>query len=268
MFWKRKKISEELTPKIDAMSRQLEELQARYELNLRVLRQQLASTVRGMPPTSSSILAGLAYSELPKEDVPAFIETIPNLLILDVRSDEGWGNGYIPGAKHIPANQVFARLNELADKSRPILTICANGNTAVSVAQLLAKEGYTAVFNALGGMAGYTGDLVKPEMKPLDVREVQGVDRGLIARVLEVLDREVRPGLKRDGGDLQVIAVEAGVVKLKLVGACTGCGALKRTVNDGIKNLLRQKIPEIQEVEDHTLGGPVTRDQGQETRDK
>lgn len=252
MFGKTKQQESELQKQVETLKRQLEETQQKYEHGLKTLRLQVAGILSGFPPTAASVLAGLPYSEIPKEQVPEFIQNIPDLLILDVRSDEGWSNGYIPNAKHVPANQIFLRLGELADKNQPILTICANGNTAVGVAQLLAKEGYTRVYNALGGMAGYRGDLVKPEFRPLDVTTIEGVDRELIGRVLEVLDRDVRPGLKRDGGDLQVLAVDAGVVKLKMVGACTGCGALKKTVNDGIRQLLMKLIPEITDVQDLT----------------
>lgn len=251
MFGKKNEI-EEWRRRAEALERQVEELQKRQEFSLKVLRQQLAAVLSGLPPTPASVLSGLPYSEIPKEQVPDFIRNVPSLLILDVRSDEGWNHGYIAGAKHVPANQVLMRLHELADKHRPILTVCANGNTGVGVAQLLAKEGYTLVFNALGGMAGYQGELVRPEMLPLDAQEIRGVDRELIARVLEVLDRDVRPGLKRDGGDLQVLEVEGGIVKLKMVGACTGCGALKQTVNEGIRQHLMKMIPEIRGVEDHT----------------
>ena len=247
-----KKIND-LEKKVEQLSQQLAESQRQNEHYLRLLRQQLASTVSGVPPLADSILSALPYSEISKEQVPQFIRNTPGLLILDVRSDEGWANGHIPEAKHIPANQVLMRLGELSDKFRPILTICANGNTALTVAQLLAKEGYISVFNALGGMAGYKGDLVKPEIKPFDIDQVAGEDRELIRRVIEVLDRDVRPGLKRDGGDLQLIAVDSGIVKIKMTGACGGCGALKQTVNHGIKTLLKKLIPEVEDVEDLTL---------------
>jgi len=256
MFGKNAKDVESLTHEVGQLKQQIEELKKKSEFQVRVMRQQIVSILAGLPTSPQSVLHGLPYSEIPKEEVLDFIKSVPNLLILDVRSDDGWANGYIPGAKHVPANQILMRLHELPDKSRPILTVCANGNTGVTVAQLLAKEGYYSLFNALGGMAGYQGEIIRPEIKAQDITQVEGVDRELIARVLDVLDREVRPGLKRDGGDLEVLAVESGVVKVKMTGACTGCGALKRTVNDGIKNLLRQRIPEITDVEDLTVANP------------
>ncbi len=254
MFGGNKDKIEGLERTVAELRRQVEDLQKKQEWHLKILRQQTAGILNGLPPTAAAVMSGLPYSEIPKERVLEFIQSVPGLLLLDVRSDEGWSNGHIPEAKHIPANQVLMRVGELADKGRPILTFCANGNTAVTVAQLLAKEGYLYVFNALGGMAGYSGPLVKPEVRASDAGEVKGVDRDLIEKVLAVIDRDVRPGLKRDGGDLQVLAVEEGVVKVKMSGACFGCGAQKRTVEDGIKNHLMRIIPEIKDVEDHSGG--------------
>ena len=256
MLGKSKKNIQCLEKKIEDLTTKIGELNDKHARDLRILRQQLAAVATGVRPATESILRGLPYSEVSKEEVLAFIASIPNLLILDVRSDEGWNNGYVAGAKHVPANQVFQRLDELSDKTRPILTLCANGNTAVGVCQLLAREGYQNVFNALGGMAGYQGDLVRPEIQASDLTQVRGTDRKLVTKVLAVIDRDVRPGLKRDGGDIQVVEVELGVVKVKMVGACVGCGAQRRTVEDGIKNHLKSLIPEIEMVEDLTLGIP------------
>jgi Fe-S cluster biogenesis protein NfuA/rhodanese-related sulfurtransferase len=256
LFGPSKKTVESLEEEIARLQDQIKDLKEQRAQELRVLRQQLASIAVGISPRPESILNGLPYSEIPKEEVLDFIRSVPNLLILDVRADTGWNNGYIPNAKHIPAPEVFARLVELSDKTRPILTICANGNTALGVCQLLAREGYQNVFNALGGMAGYQGELIRPEIQATDITQVKGTDRKLITKVLAIIDRDVRPGLKRDGGDLQVVEVEDGTVKLKMVGACVGCGSQKRTVQDGIKNHLRNLVPEIEDVVDLSTGIP------------
>jgi len=256
MFGKNKEVLRQMEETLEKLHRQNAELKKGLEESLQVIRQQLLTLASGLPLSPKSILTGLPYSEIPKEGVLDFIASVPNLLILDVRSDEGWNNGYIPKAKHVPSGQVLQRLDELKDKMRPILVVCANGNTALTVCQTLAREGYKLVFNALGGMAGYSGELVRPEVQASDITQVQGTDRELITKVLNVLDRDVRPGLKRDGGDIKVLAVEGGVVKVKMEGACVGCGAQKRTVEDGIKNHLQKVLPEIQDIEDHSLGIP------------
>lgn len=252
MFSKSKKEVENLETEIQKLQKKLESLEESHKEDIKILKNHLATLAQGLPLSSHSIYSGLAYHEIPKEMVSHFIQNTQNLLILDVRSDEGWMNGHIPQAKHIPAQQVFSRLVELADKNRPILTICANGNTALTIAQMLSKEGYRHVFNALGGMAGYEGPLELPSIEKTDEAFIQGDDRGLIQKVIEILDRDVRPGLKRDGGDLKLLAVEKGIVKVKMTGACLGCGSQKRTVEDGIKTHLMKLLPEITGIEDHS----------------
>ncbi|MBL7685274.1 MAG: NifU family protein [Deltaproteobacteria bacterium] len=252
MFGSTKKEFAHLEAQLENLHQKMNAMKEGYEEQIKNLRQQVAALVLGYPPTASSILSGLGYSEIPKEHLLSFIQKTSNLLILDIRSDEGWANGHIPNAKHIPHHQVYPRLIELSDKNRPILTICPNGNTSVTICQMLVKEGYKFVFNALGGMAGYSGPLTKPLIDPLDEKSIQGDNRELIRKIIAILDRDVRPGLKRDGGDIQLLAVEGGVVKIKMVGACLGCGSQKRTVEHGIKVHLIKEIPEIKEVEDHS----------------
>jgi Fe-S cluster biogenesis protein NfuA len=66
-------------------------------------------------------------------------------------------------------------------------------------------------------------------------------------RVKEVLDK-VRPYLVRDGGNVELIDVNDGTVKVKLVGACAGCPMSKLTLKNGIERILKQEIPEVKEV--------------------
>jgi len=67
------------------------------------------------------------------------------------------------------------------------------------------------------------------------------------ARVEAVLAR-IRPALVADGGDLELIDVSDGVVKIKLTGACAGCPMSTMTLKMGIERILKQEIPEIKEV--------------------
>ena len=66
-------------------------------------------------------------------------------------------------------------------------------------------------------------------------------------KVEEVLNK-IRPNLVRDGGDVELVEVKGGIVKLKLVGACAGCPMSTMTLKMGIERLLKQEIPEIKEV--------------------
>jgi len=58
----------------------------------------------------------------------------------------------------------------------------------------------------------------------------------------------IRPALQADGGDVELIDVNQGVVKLKLKGACGGCPMATMTLRYGIERVLKEKIPEVKEV--------------------
>jgi Fe-S cluster biogenesis protein NfuA len=65
--------------------------------------------------------------------------------------------------------------------------------------------------------------------------------------VLDVLDK-LRPFLQRDGGDVELVDVEDGIVKLKLVGACGSCPSSTITLKAGIERALVEEVEGIQEV--------------------
>jgi Fe-S cluster biogenesis protein NfuA len=66
--------------------------------------------------------------------------------------------------------------------------------------------------------------------------------------VEEVLD-EMRPYLMADGGNVELVEIEGPIVKLRLQGACGSCPSSTMTLKMGIERRLREKIPEIAEVE-------------------
>jgi Fe-S cluster biogenesis protein NfuA len=66
-------------------------------------------------------------------------------------------------------------------------------------------------------------------------------------KVDKVLDK-IRPSLMADGGNVELVDVEDGVVKVRLTGACGGCPMSQMTLKMGIERLLKQELPEIQEV--------------------
>jgi len=70
----------------------------------------------------------------------------------------------------------------------------------------------------------------------------------MLEKVQAVLD-EIRPMLRRDGGDAQLVEVTPdGVVKLKLVGACGSCPMSQMTLKMGIEKRIKERLPEIKEV--------------------
>lgn len=65
-----------------------------------------------------------------------------------------------------------------------------------------------------------------------------------IANSLEKL----RPYLQKDGGDVEFVDYEDGVLKVRLMGSCRGCPYSQMTLANGIKKNLQQNFPQIQEV--------------------
>ncbi|MCA9319709.1 MAG: NifU family protein [Planctomycetes bacterium] len=68
------------------------------------------------------------------------------------------------------------------------------------------------------------------------------------SRIRAILDRDIRPAVAMDGGDIQFVGYNAGVVMLQMKGSCSGCPSSTATLKMGVENRLRQEIPEITEV--------------------
>ena len=66
-------------------------------------------------------------------------------------------------------------------------------------------------------------------------------------KVKELIE-DIRPRLQMDGGDIEFIGLEDGVVKVRLQGACHGCPSASYTLKLGVERYIREKLPEIKEV--------------------
>ncbi len=66
-------------------------------------------------------------------------------------------------------------------------------------------------------------------------------------KVEEVLNK-IRPSLEADGGNVELVDVSDGTVKVTLTGACAGCPMSAITLKMGIEKVLKQEIPEIKDV--------------------
>ena len=65
---------------------------------------------------------------------------------------------------------------------------------------------------------------------------------------VEAVLAQIRPALQADGGDVELVDVNEGVVKLKLKGACAGCPMATMTLKQGIERVLKAQMPEVKEV--------------------
>ena len=68
-------------------------------------------------------------------------------------------------------------------------------------------------------------------------------------RIAKILDEYVKPAVARDGGAIAFASYEAGLVKVRLRGACSGCPSATITLKSGIERLLKSMIPEVEAVE-------------------
>ena len=65
---------------------------------------------------------------------------------------------------------------------------------------------------------------------------------------VETALNKIRPALVADGGNVELVDVKDGVVKVKLVGHCAGCPMSTMTLKNGIEQMLKKEIPEVKQV--------------------
>jgi Fe-S cluster biogenesis protein NfuA len=75
-----------------------------------------------------------------------------------------------------------------------------------------------------------------------------GGDKEMRENIEKALEK-IRPALRADGGDIELIDVVDGVVKVRLTGACGGCPMSQMTLKMGVEKVLKQQVPEVKSVE-------------------
>ena len=68
-------------------------------------------------------------------------------------------------------------------------------------------------------------------------------------KIVEILDKKIRPAVAKDGGDIRFKEFKDGIVKVQLQGSCSGCPSSTMTLKQGVQNLLCHYIPEVKNVE-------------------
>ena len=116
-----------------------------------------------------------------------------------------------------------------ADWKPMVPTLTERIKSILSQDQPLFPKGAPAAGIAAGAAtAGDTGDIEK--------------------KIQEVLDKEIRPAVAMDGGDIIFYGYRDGVVTLHLQGSCSSCPSSIMTLKMGVENRLRSLIPEVREV--------------------
>ena len=70
-----------------------------------------------------------------------------------------------------------------------------------------------------------------------------------VKKIIDVLDTKIRPAVARDGGDIKFKSFDKGVVKVELQGSCSGCPSSLMTLKQGVQNLLKHYVKEVNSVE-------------------
>ena len=70
-----------------------------------------------------------------------------------------------------------------------------------------------------------------------------------VKKIIDVLDTKIRPAVAKDGGDIKFKSFEKGVVKVELQGSCSGCPSSLMTLKQGVQNLLKHYVKEVNSVE-------------------
>ena len=76
-------------------------------------------------------------------------------------------------------------------------------------------------------------------------------DEEAVNQIIEVLDAKVKPAVAQDGGDIEFKKFKDGIVYVSLQGSCSGCPSSKITLKNGIENLLKHYVREVNGVEEY-----------------
>ena len=70
-----------------------------------------------------------------------------------------------------------------------------------------------------------------------------------VKKIIDILDTKIRPAVAKDGGDIKFKSFNNGVVKVELQGSCSGCPSSLMTLKQGVQNLLKHYVKEVNSVE-------------------
>ena len=102
-----------------------------------------------------------SYRQNTADEAAQMMQEETGFVLLDVRTQEEYASGHIPGAICIPNETIGSEeIPELPDKDQLILVYCRSGNRSKQASQKLAEQGYTNVVE-FGGINGWTGEIVQ-----------------------------------------------------------------------------------------------------------
>jgi Fe-S cluster biogenesis protein NfuA len=155
---------------------------------------------------------------------------------------EGAANAHFESAPSRDVSPLAARLFEIdgvvgAFLASNFVTVTKRGDVEwTDIAQ--------SIVDAIKGCLSEGGTALGPGYQA-PARTEQGE---VVARIVRILEEEIRPAVAMDGGDIVFAGFRDGIVELYMQGSCSGCPSSTATLKHGIETRLREEIPEIQGV--------------------
>ncbi len=70
----------------------------------------------------------------------------------------------------------------------------------------------------------------------------------MLANIQDVIERKIRPSLLDHQGDVEILSLEDGILRIRLLGKCSGCPSAQLTTEELIKTEIMEEIPQVKDV--------------------
>jgi rhodanese-related sulfurtransferase len=116
--------------------------------------QRMIAFYRGMGPECDN---RSAYRDIPALQIEEVAKANPGAVVLDVRTTDEFEEGHIPGSRLMTFTEIPQRYETLPPRETPLIVSCQQGVRSRIACNMLARLGYTKLFNVIEGMNGWTG---------------------------------------------------------------------------------------------------------------
>ncbi len=137
---------------------QITGLREEFEGQLKVMRLHLALVAQGKPVSEAMIMEGQLFDDIDAKEAYRIFSEQDGTVVLDVRTPDEYTGGHVPGALHIPVDQIERRWSEVPKDAPNVVVHCAAGaRSASACAFLSSQKGYTNLRNVAGPLVGSWG---------------------------------------------------------------------------------------------------------------
>jgi rhodanese-related sulfurtransferase len=144
----------------ESLQSSIRSLREETERALQVTRGHLARVGAGEKVDPEMIRDGMPFAGISAAEVQKILEEGREMMLLDVRSAGEFARGHIRGAKLLPVDDLERRMRELPqDRGTPMVVHCQTGSRSVAACEILAGAGYTTLYNMVGGMGAWKGQV-------------------------------------------------------------------------------------------------------------